>query len=181
MTLIRILRLMFRSNLLIMRSLVLGVMFLTSVLLLSCRQAANKNIKTHEEVLEQTFKKLPDVEVIEGKFDSVSFIANFGNQYATPQWQTVFYIDEWFECVYACDLEIKNGIVVLKGKPKLHINEITSVKGRSRDYGQQRILRGSELTKFIESGFDLSTVELTSKGRKHPPENFMDYWHEIYP
>ena len=83
--------------------------------------------------------------------------------------------------VYACDLEIKNGIVVLKGKPKLHINEITSVKGRSRDYGQQRILRGSELTKCIESGFDLSIVGLTSKGRKHPPENFMDYWHEIYP
>ncbi len=155
---------------------------LSLIVLMGCRQARTSSGPIREALIEQGSRVVPNIAELEAKFDTVSFIANFGHPYATQEWHTVFYIDNWFQCVYAHDVRISDGKISLIGEPRLHINEITKIDGRSFHFGEQRILRGEELSGFIESGFDLERIGLSStEGREPPRDNPMDYWHNLYP
>jgi hypothetical protein len=133
--------------------------------------------------MEQGYKIIPDVKIIESKFDSVSYIVNLGHPVATEEWRTKFYISGWYECNYAQKILVKNKKLVLEGDPELLVLEVTDVNDRTLSYGNHQVwLRGDDLTKFIESGLDLETIGFSPADRKTPPpEDFMEYEHRIHP
>ena len=148
----------------------------------SCRNRHLKSEAIYEDILRQGYTEFEYVNEIRSQFDAISFIANYGNDHAVPQWQTVFYVSDWFECVYAQDLSIEQGKVTLVGGPQLHVNEISSIDGHTISYARQKILQSNELKEFIESNFDLKEVGLPPYlGRLAPVEDLMRYWHELYP
>jgi hypothetical protein len=132
--------------------------------------------------VKQGFDKFPIAKLIREKFDSVSFIANYGNRFAAQEWHTRFYIHGWYECVYAQKVEIKNGGLSPVDEARLYIHEISSISGRETSYRGQRILERKEIQGFVDSGFDLKLAGFTVDPNRAPPDkDLMKYWHEIYP
>jgi hypothetical protein len=158
------------------------VFVLSLCIFISCKSGDGTVGSTHESLIGIGYTKIQHAKKIRETFDCVSFIANFENQFATQQWHTRFYIKDWYECVLAQDVEIVNGDLVLKGDLLMNIHEISKVDGRTTTYSEQRILKGVELDRFIESQFDLRVAGFNPESeRPKPPEDFMKYWHELYP
>jgi hypothetical protein len=161
------------------------ILFLLSIAVFSILSCGKKSPYSSEynSLMEQGYKIIPDVKIIESKFDTVSYIVNLGHPVAPEQWQTIFYISGWYECLYVQEFEVKNKRFVPKGDPELLVLEVTDVDGRTLSYSNHQVsLQGDDLRKFIESGFDLETIGFSPADRKTPPpEDFMEYEHRIHP
>lgn len=137
----------------------------------------------YNSLMDQGHKKIPDTKIIKSKFDSVSYIVNLGHPVAPAEWRTKFYISGWYECNYVQKFVVRNKKLTLEGGPELLVLEVTDVDGQTLSYSNHQVwLRGDDLRKFIESGFDLQTIGFSPADRKTPPpEDFMEYEHRIHP
>lgn len=149
---------------------------------ISCGDQNRVAENSRNSLVKQGFQKFPIAKLISEKFDSVSFIANYGNQFAVQEWHTRFYIHGWFECVYAQKVQIKNGELSSVDQPKLYIFEISSVNVRGTSYDGQKIFEGKEIQEFVDAGFDLKLAGFSVDENRDPPKrDMMKQWHEIYP
>lgn len=157
------------------------ILFFAILFFVSCGKSSPYSAE-YNSLLEQGHKKIPNIKKIEEKFDSVSYIVNLGHPVAPPQWRTKFYISGWYQCDYNQKFEVVGKTLVFKGEAELSILEVTESSGNSKSYGKQVILRGDDLTKFMQTGFDLEKIGFSPSERKTPPPiDFMKYYHEIHP
>jgi hypothetical protein len=151
-------------------------------LICSCKDSGGAGEGNHASIIQKGYEIVPYAKLIEKRFDSVSFIANWGNKFSRQEWRTRFFIDDWYECALSQDVDIAGDDITCKGNPALYIFEISHVDGTSTVYSDQRILQGKKLKEFVDSGFDLTSAGFSpKKERPKPPADPMKYWHELYP
>jgi hypothetical protein len=160
---------------------IIYIFLLYMLFLLSCGRNKDYNSE-YNSLMKQGYNKINNTIKIEGEFDSVSYIVNLGQPATPPQWRTKFFISGWYECDYNQEFQIINDALVLKGDPELYIKEIVELNGRDRSYGKQVILRGDELTEFIQTGFDLEALGFSTSEKKSPPPiDLIQYHRELHP